>query len=147
MGYPHHTLKNSITYTQIYISTHCILFMTYILVQEHVTSTTRGEKQKFATLDTSGCLMADVPHLNHLKDSQKEHHNNEKVIWCIGLSISCIACFYKPYDCLATLGSPIGALVGLLKRQQTILHMGVSPMCDWVAFNGRNAHLRQLTYG
>ena len=31
------------TPTQIYISTHCILFMTYILVQEHVTSTTRGE--------------------------------------------------------------------------------------------------------
>ena len=43
MGYPHHTLKSSITYTPIYISTHCNLFMTYILVQEHVTSTTRGE--------------------------------------------------------------------------------------------------------
>ena len=28
---------------KIYITTHCILFMTYILVQEHVTSTTRGE--------------------------------------------------------------------------------------------------------
>ena len=83
MGYPHHALKNLITYTQIYIYTHCILFMTYILVQENVTSTTRGEKQKFATLDTSGCLMVDVPRLDHLWDGQKDHHNNEKVIWSL----------------------------------------------------------------
>ena len=95
---------------KIYISIHCILFMTYILVQKHATSTTRGELQKFATLDTSGCLMADVQHLDHLRDDQKEHHNTQKVIWSIGSSIACIACFYKPYDCLATLGSPIGAL-------------------------------------
>ena len=33
-------------HTKIYISTHCILFMTYILVQEHVTSTTRGRVTK-----------------------------------------------------------------------------------------------------
>ena len=142
MGYPHHTLKTSISNTQIYISTHCILFMTYILVQEHVTSTTRGEQQKFATLDTSGCLMVDVPHLDHLCDGRKEHHNDGKVIWCIGSSIAFKSCFYKPYDCLATLGSPIGALAGLLYRQETILHVVVSPMCDWVAFNGRNRHLR-----
>ena len=50
----------------------------------------------------------------YLWDGQKEHHNNKKVIWCIGSSIACMACFYKPYDSLTTLGSPIGALVGLL---------------------------------
>ena len=27
--------------------------------------------------------MADVPRLDHLWDGQKDHHNNEKVIWCI----------------------------------------------------------------
>ena len=58
--------------------------MTYILVQEHVTSTTRGEYQKFATMDTSGCLMVDVPRLDHLLDSPKDHHNNETVTWWIG---------------------------------------------------------------
>ena len=88
--------------------------MTYILVQEHVTSTTRGEYQKFATLDTSGCLMVEVLCLDHLWDGQKDQHNNEKVIWWIGSSIACIACLYKPHDSLTTIGSPIGALVGLL---------------------------------
>ena len=39
--------------------------MPYILVQEHVTSTTRGEYQKFVTLDTSSCHMTDVPCLDH----------------------------------------------------------------------------------
>ena len=48
------------------------------------------------------------------KGQSKGDHNNEKVIWCIGSSIACIACFYMPYDCLAALGSPIGELVGLL---------------------------------
>ena len=72
--------------------------MTYILVQEHVTSTKRGEQQKFATLDTSGCLMVDVPRLDHLRDGQKEHHNNEKVIWCIESRIACIACLYNPHE-------------------------------------------------
>ena len=57
--------------------------------------------------------MVEVLPLDHLWDGQKDHHNNEKAIWCIGSRIECIACFYKPYDCLATLGSPIGALVGL----------------------------------
>ena len=37
-----------------------------------------------------------------------------KVIWRIGSSIACIACLYKPHDSLATIGSSIGALVGLL---------------------------------
>ena len=27
--------------------------------------------------------MVEVPHLDHLCRSQKEHHNNEKVIWCV----------------------------------------------------------------
>ena len=58
--------------------------------------------------------MADVPRLDHLWDGQKQHHNNEKVIWWIVSSIACIACLYKPHDSLTTLGSPIGALVGLL---------------------------------
>ena len=58
--------------------------------------------------------MVDVPRLDHLWDVQKEHHNNEKVIWCIASRIACIACLYKPHDSLTTLGSPIGELVGLL---------------------------------
>ena len=58
--------------------------------------------------------MVDVPHMDPLWDDQKEHHNNEKVLWCIGSSIACIACLYKPYDILTTLGSLIGALVELL---------------------------------
>ena len=31
-------------------------------------------------MDTSGCLMVEVPCLDHLWNGQKEHHNNEKVI-------------------------------------------------------------------
>ena len=58
--------------------------------------------------------MVDVPFLDHLWDGQEDHHNNEKAIWCIASSIACIACLYKPSDILATLGSSIGALVGLL---------------------------------
>ena len=65
-------------------------------------------------LDTSGCLMVEVPCLDHLWDGQKDQHNNEEVIWLIGSGIACIACLYKPHDSLTTIGSPIGALVGLL---------------------------------
>ena len=62
--------------------------------------------------------MVDVPCLDHLWNGQKQHQNNEKDIWWIGSSIACIACLYKPHDSLTTLGSPIGALVGLLLDQQ-----------------------------
>ena len=58
--------------------------------------------------------MVEVPSLDSLWDGQKEHHNNEKVVWCIGSSIECIACLYNPNDSLTTIGSPIGALVGYL---------------------------------
>ena len=40
--------------------------------QEHVTSTTRGEGQNFDIWHTSGCLMVDVPYLDHLWDGQKD---------------------------------------------------------------------------
>ena len=42
--------------------------------------------------------MVEVPRLDHLWDGQKEHHNNEKVIWCVGSRIACIACLYKPHE-------------------------------------------------
>ena len=72
--------------------------------------------------------MVEVPCLHHLWDGQKDHHNNEKVIWCIGSSIACISCFYKAYDSLTTLGLPIRELVGFLYRQQPMLHVEVSPI-------------------
>ena len=86
---------------------HSTLFHIFTLCSDH-------NQQKFATLDNSGFLMADVPHLDHQWNGQKQHHNNEKVIWWIGSSIACIACLYKPHDSLTTIGSPIGAFVGLL---------------------------------
>ena len=39
--------------------------------------------QKFGILHTSECLMVDVPRLDHLWDGQKDHHSNEKIIWCM----------------------------------------------------------------
>ena len=56
--------------------THTNYIYIYILLcmsaQEHVTSTTRGELQNFAIWHTSGCLMVDVPYLDHLCDRQKD---------------------------------------------------------------------------
>ena len=56
--------------------------------------------------------MVEEPRLDHLWDGQKDPNDNEKVIWCIGSTIACITCFYKPYDSLTMVGSPIGELVG-----------------------------------
>ena len=39
--------------------------------------------------------MVDVPRLDHLWDGQKEHHSNEKVIWCIESSIACDTIYIK----------------------------------------------------
>ena len=54
---------------KIYIYIYILLCMS---AQEHVTSTTRGEGQNFDIWHTSGCLMVDVPCLDHLWDGQKD---------------------------------------------------------------------------
>ena len=70
-------LKNDFMYS---VFNKCLLSdMGKTIVRKHLDNT---NQQKFATLDTSGCLLPDVPHLDHQRDSQKEHHNNDKVIWC-----------------------------------------------------------------
>ena len=88
--------------------------------------------------------MVEVPRIDHLWDGQKEPHNDEKITWWIGTRIECIpkiACFNKSHSSLTMLGSPIGAPVGLYRRQQTMIHVELSPMCDWVMLNGQNAHI------
>ena len=78
---PHNTqdFNHLHTYTQNYISLHFI----YMSAQKYATSTIRGEYQKFGILHTSDCLMVDVPCLDRLWDGQKDHHSNEKIIWCM----------------------------------------------------------------
>ena len=55
--------------------THTNYIYIYILLcmsaQQHVTSTSRGERQNCDIWHTSGCLMVDVPYLDHLWDGQK----------------------------------------------------------------------------
>ena len=63
-------------YTYLYI-------LLYMSTQKHATSTIRGDKQNFGILHTSEHFMVDVPHLDHLWDGQKDHHSNEKIIWCM----------------------------------------------------------------
>ena len=73
-----HLIQVSIiyTHTHTHIHTHTNYIYIYILIcmsaQEHVTSTTRGERQNFDIWHTSGCLMVDVPCLDHLWDGQKD---------------------------------------------------------------------------
>ena len=40
--------------------------------------------------------MVEVPSLDHLWDGQKDHHNIEKVIWCIGSRIDDVIASTSP---------------------------------------------------
>ena len=54
MGYLQHHTQVSIIYSHTHKITYLYILL-YMSAQEHVTSTTRGEKQKFGILHTSGC--------------------------------------------------------------------------------------------
>ena len=88
--------------------------------------------------------MLEVPHLDNIWSGHKEHHNNVRIIWFIESRISSIpkiACFYKPHGSLTMLGSPKGSLVGSSLRQQTMIHVKLSSICDWSVFNRQNMHI------
>ena len=82
MGYlsTSHTqdLQHLYTHTQTYFT---YLYILYMSAQDHATSTTRGEQQKFGILHTSGCLMVDVPPMDHLWHSQKDCPSDKEIIW------------------------------------------------------------------
>ena len=44
--------------------------------------------------------------------------------------------FLGVYSCSNMIGTPSGRLVGLSRRNQTMLHMALYVMCDWVAHDG-----------
>ena len=60
------------THTHTHINNIYLYILLCMSAQEHVTSTTRGEYQKFDIWHTSGCLMVDVPCLDHLWDGRKD---------------------------------------------------------------------------
>ena len=76
----------SSTHTHTY--THKLYIYIYILLcmsaQEHVTSTTRGKWQNSDIWHTSGCLMVDVPCLDHLWGGQKDY-----------LDVGQVRCFHE----------------------------------------------------
>ena len=64
------------------------------------------EQQKFGILHTSGCLMVDVPHFNHLWDGQKDCPGDNQSIYgaCEKYQETCLfACLWDPYGSLAML--------------------------------------------
>ena len=89
----------------------------------------------FATLGTSGCLMADVPSLDH----------RLKCYWvCPGdrqtkltqVIIYHLSCFRGVCGCSIMPGTPSGHLIGLSQQNKTMLHMALCVMCDQVALHG-----------
>ena len=62
-------------------------------LSEHMKTLSKGASEKrrltqyvtnnrsLAYLHTSGCLMVDVPHLDHLWDGQKDWFRDKQIIW------------------------------------------------------------------
>ena len=107
LKFPSSTNTHTHKITYLYI-------LLYMSAQEHATSTTRGEKQKFCILHTSGCVMVDVPCLDYLWYGWKDCPDGRLGSTSGKYQETCpFACFWDLYGSLEMLGSPIGEFVGL----------------------------------